>query len=715
MTQSHSITNRTLLLVGLICGALLLLGTAGVYGVTYGEATRNSLASVERYGALLAQRENQKFTDLAEVQTDAVSQLKTVMSQKDADGPLSAANEALFDTLFPLRGDGTRRSIAGLYEGMVMANGDYVDGIVGYIRDGKTISDVRKKAYLAAFHVVHLKGRRIDTSLQNFFYNSPQTDLILYMPGFPSAAEFFRNRAPNSLDITTYPHFMRVTPAQNPTRAGVCVNMLQVTGVAVLNQNTTVCQTPFYQNDTFFGSFGSTLTLSQLYKKNYGHAVPSYDVALISSEQVLVAAPRFLTDDGWDAQFQKISAFEIPTLKQLPRLLQRSASANQATDMNDTYLMSINDIGWPNWKMVVFYPQALVAGKAWDQAKTVFFSGIVGLLVLCLLVSIALRVGVGGPLDLLIAEMGRFERLAQAKGDAPNTLNLPVTRKDEIGTLARSFEAMSQSVLNAQKDLKGKVDQRTSAFQAEKVKAEFANRAKTQFVASMSHELRTPLNAIVGFAEILRDEAAQDSANDASGHLEHLLSSAAHLRQLVDDVLDFAQLDADSLDLLSQPTDIAACVVDACRLTQSQAKASNIRVLSQQAADAQYYVDAEHGRLVQVIVNLISNAIKFNDDAGDVYLEIKQIPGERIRLHVRDTGPGIPADQLDKIFDPFERFHGTGNSIEGAGIGLSLCNQLVSAMNGQIGVQSAVGDGSDFWVEFPLSTSTAELAHAITA
>lgn len=673
-----------------------------MYAVAYKAETMERAAGLDRYASLLTQRQLKKFEDIKQFQHDANERFKTVLSSRDISQPLSAANQDLFDRLFPLRRDGTRRSIPSLYDGLVLENGEFVQGLVAYIRDGASITNERKHAFLAAFHIVHEQGRATDPALKNFFYNSPETDLLIYLPNLPDEAAFYSERAPDTLDVTKMEQFVHVMPENNPQGETACVNRLQVEQVAPHNQNTTTCQTPVILGDRFVGAFGSTLILSNLHDKVYDHAVPTFDVALLSEDSVFIAAPKFLIDANWDAQFQKMNLFQEPVLASLGEALRTPGAKVNAPSFDDDYLLATKTLPLPNWTMVMFYPKEQIAALAWISAKTVFYSGFVGLLIFCLILSIVLRISVGGPLDRLIAAVSRVESLNHAQTQDALQLNLPVERDDEIGALARSFEAMTNSVLDAQNSLKGTVEQRTSAFQAEKVRAEFANRAKTQFVASMSHELRTPLNAIVGFAQMLRDDLVNGQSQDAGGHVEHLLSSAEHLRQLVSDVLDFAQLDAQSMDLDLERIHLGDCVADACRLTQLQAEASEIRILPQGATGSDYYVRADRTRLIQVIVNFLTNAIKFNHTGGEVRIEAEALPGARVRLYVRDTGKGIPEENLGRIFEPFERFHGQGHSVSGAGIGLSLSAQLVKAMDGTIGVDSKVGQGSEFWIEFTL-------------
>lgn len=244
------------------------------------------------------------------------------------------------------------------------------------------------------------------------------------------------------------------------------------------------------------------------------------------------------------------------------------------------------------------------------------------------------------------------------------------------------------------------------AAQKAREEAEEANRAKSEFLSRMSHELRTPLNAIIGFAQILD---AQNLEEKQKRRVGYILSGGEHLLQLIDEVLDFARIDTGRLPMALGPVDLHAALSQVVTLMLPAARERGVQ-LGVVPEDARISVRADAERLKQVLVNLVANAIKYNRPGGLVSFRCLPIsPGEqegsgpRIRLEVRDTGPGIDPEKMSRLFTPFDRLGAENTNVPGTGLGLSLAQRLVRAMNGDIGAQSELGAGSTFWVELPLA------------
>jgi PAS domain S-box-containing protein len=236
-----------------------------------------------------------------------------------------------------------------------------------------------------------------------------------------------------------------------------------------------------------------------------------------------------------------------------------------------------------------------------------------------------------------------------------------------------------------------------AALIAAKDEAERANRAKSDFLSRMSHELRTPLNAILGFGQLMESDARDPLSASQRARLQEILRGGRHLLALINEVLDLARIEAGALQLHLEPVDLAALVDAAIRMVRPMADERAIRFEHGPAPADGCHVLADRLRLEQVLLNLLSNAIKYSHP-GDTVVVGCADEGERLRLEVRDHGPGIDAAQQQRLFTAFERLDAAHGPVEGAGIGLALSKWLVDLMKAEIGVSSTLGDGSTFWV-----------------
>jgi len=228
-----------------------------------------------------------------------------------------------------------------------------------------------------------------------------------------------------------------------------------------------------------------------------------------------------------------------------------------------------------------------------------------------------------------------------------------------------------------------------------------ASRAKTEFLSSMSHELRTPMNSIIGFSQLLLNNRKQPLSERQAGQVEQILNSGQHLLTLINDILDLARIEAGALAFSIEPVEIAAVIEEAVGTIGALAGERRIDIRLPSTAAGRPRVMADFTRTKQVLINFLSNAIKYNRDNGRV--ELAWGPGDegRLRVEVRDTGIGIPSERLGELFQPFHRIGAEHGVIEGAGVGLALTKQLVEKMAGRVGVSSTHGLGSCFWFELP--------------
>jgi PAS domain S-box-containing protein len=230
-----------------------------------------------------------------------------------------------------------------------------------------------------------------------------------------------------------------------------------------------------------------------------------------------------------------------------------------------------------------------------------------------------------------------------------------------------------------------------------KAAAEKANLAKSDFLSSMSHELRSPLNAILGFAQLINSDSPPPSPSQTAS-IDQILHAGWYLLELINEILDLAQIESGKLALSREPTSLAEVMFECQAMIEPQGQKRGIKMTFPRF-HIPYFVDADRTRLKQVLINLLSNAIKYNQATGTVVVDCAMNTPQRVRVSVRDTGAGLPPEMLLQLFQPFNRLGRETGAEEGTGIGLVMSKRLVEMMGGAIGVESTVGLGSVFWFE----------------
>jgi signal transduction histidine kinase len=318
-------------------------------------------------------------------------------------------------------------------------------------------------------------------------------------------------------------------------------------------------------------------------------------------------------------------------------------------------------------------------------------------------------------LDIMMPGMDGYEVCRRLKHD-PRTANIPViflTAKAEVEDEEKGLELgavdyitkpVSPPIVMARvknhlalKAMDDFLREKNIELESARSVAEKANLAKSEFLSSMSHELRSPLNAILGFAQLMESDSPSPTPAQKDS-IAQILQAGWHLLKLINEILDLAKVESGQVPLSREPVSLAEVILDCQAMLEPQAQQHGIK-LTIPRFDAPCFVMADRTRLKQVTLNLLSNAIKYNIKLGRVEVTCGERTPERMRVSIRDTGAGLPPEQLAQLFQPFNRLGQEAGNEEGTGIGLVVAKRLVELMGGIIGVESSVGAGSVFWFE----------------
>ena len=259
--------------------------------------------------------------------------------------------------------------------------------------------------------------------------------------------------------------------------------------------------------------------------------------------------------------------------------------------------------------------------------------------------------------------------------------------------LQRDEEGSPDTVIEINRDIS---DSKLVAEQLRRARddAERASQAKSEYLSRMSHELRTPLTAMLGYGDLLE---LRDPRPDQMEAIDAIQQASGHLLSLVNDVLDIARIESGRESLAPESVSVSATVEECLRLVAPAAMERGIHLSADLGDAAAEYVGADRQRLMQSMLNLVSNAVKYSGEGASVTLRTELEDG-KVRLSVNDTGPGLTLEQQERLFQPFERLGAERTTIQGTGLGLALTKKLVDAMGGNVGVITASGEGSTFWI-----------------
>jgi signal transduction histidine kinase/CheY-like chemotaxis protein len=232
---------------------------------------------------------------------------------------------------------------------------------------------------------------------------------------------------------------------------------------------------------------------------------------------------------------------------------------------------------------------------------------------------------------------------------------------------------------------------------------ERVSNAKSDFLSKMSHELRAPMNIVLGFAQLLDMDQKEPLSVAQRKNVHYILNQGEHLLNLIDEILDISQIETGQLKISPEPVDVSAVISELSYSIEPLASKHQVHIDLHPSISEPNFVYADPQRLRQVLLNMITNAIKFNQIGGNISLSSQAFDSNALRICIQDTGIGIKPEKIDMLFTPFVRLSEAQRNAEGVGLGLALSKHMMELMNGDIGVESTPGRGSTFWIELPLA------------
>jgi signal transduction histidine kinase/ActR/RegA family two-component response regulator len=450
------------------------------------------------------------------------------------------------------------------------------------------------------------------------------------------------------------------------------------------------------QNNQIVGVLASTYQLRRLQQDiTETRSQVAGEVTLLTADGTVVAStnPRAIGQLVWPSlRASRIMSSAVGDIASPGWLLWTDRDDNPAVvayaPLNPDTGLQLDPLRTLGWKVVVSDTQSNALAEVTRSTKIASLVGLLVMAIVVLLANVTTR-AITHPIEALTTTAvaisgGNLDQRAEPVG--------PV----ELVTLAETFNSLTARLRDLISNLQDQVAQRTAQLEKAKEAAEAANVAKSTFLANMSHELRTPLNAVLGFAQLMELDPALPPHHKE--HLAIITRSGEHLLGLINDVLEMSKIEAGRITLNNETFDLRRLLQSVEEMFRLRVSAKHLHLLFEIAPDVPHYVTGDEGKIRQILINLLGNAVKFTVEGG-VTLRASYSNGSRqprLLLEIEDTGEGIAEDQLSNLFQAFVQTASGKRATEGTGLGLAISRQFVRLMGGDIHVSSTLGKGTVF-------------------
>lgn len=688
--MQNSLTFRVITAILLSTLALSVLATVLVASSFWRDIEQQQMTSLEMYISERTSRSDDLFVEIRQAHETA----RTALERRLGTLPAEELNEE-FDRLFPVREDGTRRSIDALFDGYTDPHGNFHHGVAAFMSSNEPLDLERKRLLLAAYNVVDQGGEMLAGHIENLYLFTPQNELVISAANRPGRLMFYREEAAADFNLAAASFAQLVLPEANPDGRFVCDELSQAVFIQNRETLTTGCFTPIRMNEVHLGAFGTTIPLQTHFQEAMTDTHANGQNIFINRAGQLIAHRDLLDGEVTEESVTALSeALGVADIHAVIEADGRNAGSVVSTD--GRWLIGYARMSGPDWNFVTLLDRGAMQSAAILETGVFLGMAILGVAAQAVVLFWLFR-------SQIVLPLASLNRRFASRRSNPDREHEDITgivgQADEIGTLARTLLHQDNSNQRLLDELEDRVEERTRDL-------EKANRAKSEFIANMSHELRTPLNGIYGLAQAM--EASSDSPEQKE-QARMIQASGETLTLLLSDILDMSKIEAGHLELAPTSADLPQLIHDCHALFAAQAEDKGIEYTLDIDNMVPVTATVDTHRVRQCLSNLLSNALKFTE-TGRVALRVSaNRTGEfhQIRAEVEDTGIGMDKDVLEKLFSPFQQADASiSTRFGGTGLGLVISRNLARLMSGDIHAHSRPAQGSTFIFEFRVSAAS---------